>query len=46
LFQLSTLISVLLGHRYFQERNIPRRLFGSMLMIAGAVIIAALGPGR
>ena len=44
LFQLSTLFSVFLGYRYFQERNIPRRLFGSVLMIAGAVIIAAPGP--
>ena len=45
LFQLSTLFSVFLGYRYFQERNIPRRLFGSVLMITGAVIIAALGLG-
>jgi drug/metabolite transporter (DMT)-like permease len=46
LFQMSTLVSVFLGYRYFQERNIPRRLFGSVLMITGAVIIAALGPNR
>jgi len=46
LFQLSTLISVFLGYRYFQERNIPRRLFGSIVMIIGAVLIAALGAGR
>jgi drug/metabolite transporter (DMT)-like permease len=43
LFQLSALISVFLGHRYFQERNIARRLFGSILMIIGAVLIATLG---
>ena len=43
LFQLSTLISVFLGHRYFQEQNIARRLFGSIVMIAGAVLIAMLG---
>jgi drug/metabolite transporter (DMT)-like permease len=46
LFQLSTLISVFLGYRYFQERNIPRRLFGSIVMILGAVLIATLGVGR
>ena len=43
LFQLSTLISVFLGYRYFQEQNIARRLVGSILMIIGAVIIAMLG---
>jgi drug/metabolite transporter (DMT)-like permease len=45
LFQLSTLLSVFFGYRYFHERNIGRRLFGSVLMIVGAVIIAAL-PGQ
>lgn len=43
LFQLSTLISVFLGYRYFQERNIARRLFGSVVMIIGAVLIATVG---
>jgi drug/metabolite transporter (DMT)-like permease len=43
LFQLSTLISVFFGYRYFQERNIARRLFGSVVMIIGAVLIAAFG---
>jgi drug/metabolite transporter (DMT)-like permease len=42
LFQLSTLISVFLGYHYFQEQNIGRRLFGSGVMIAGAVLIALL----
>ncbi|PYR90176.1 MAG: hypothetical protein DMF84_22035 [Acidobacteria bacterium] len=40
LFQLSTLFSVFLGYRYFEERNIAQRLFGSVVMIIGAVIIA------
>jgi drug/metabolite transporter (DMT)-like permease len=40
LFQLSNLISVFLGYRYFSERNIGRRLFGSLIMIAGAIVIA------
>ena len=43
LFQLSALISVFLGHRYFQERNIRRRLAGSAIMIAGAALIVILG---
>jgi drug/metabolite transporter (DMT)-like permease len=46
LFQLSTLVSVFLGYRYFQEQNIARRLFGSIVMIAGALLIAALGVTR
>jgi drug/metabolite transporter (DMT)-like permease len=38
-FQLSIIASVLLGHRYFNERNIRKRLFGSAVMIAGSIII-------
>jgi drug/metabolite transporter (DMT)-like permease len=41
LFQLSTIVSVLLGYRYFQERNIRKRLAGSMVMTAGAMMIVA-----
>ena len=33
LFQLSALIGVYFGHRYFQERNIRRRLLGSLIMV-------------
>jgi drug/metabolite transporter (DMT)-like permease len=43
LFQLSTLISVFFGHRYFNERNVGRRLAGSAVMVVGAVLIVALG---
>jgi drug/metabolite transporter (DMT)-like permease len=43
LFQLSTLITVYLGHRYFQERNIRRRLVGSLIMVTGAMLIVTLG---
>jgi drug/metabolite transporter (DMT)-like permease len=43
LFQLSTLITVYLGHRYFQERNIRRRLLGSLVMVTGAILIVTLG---
>ncbi len=43
LFQMSTLLSVLLGYRYFQERHVARRFFGSVVMVAGAVMIIVFG---
>lgn len=43
LFQLSTLVTVYLGHRYFQERNIRRRLLGPLVMVIGAMLIAIFG---
>jgi drug/metabolite transporter (DMT)-like permease len=46
LFQLSTLVTVYLGHRYFQERNIRRRLLGSLVMVIGAMLIVTLGHAR
>ena len=46
LFQLSTLITVYLGHRYFQERNIRRRLLGALVMVIGAMLIVTLGHSR
>jgi drug/metabolite transporter (DMT)-like permease len=39
LFQLSALISVFLGYRYFQEQHIRRRLLGAAVMVAGAGMI-------
>jgi drug/metabolite transporter (DMT)-like permease len=39
LFQMSAIISVFLGYRYFQERNIRKRLLGSLVMVGGAVLI-------
>jgi drug/metabolite transporter (DMT)-like permease len=45
LFQLSALVSVVLGARYFAERGVGRRLLGSGVMIAGAVLIITLGRG-
>lgn len=39
LFQLSTIISVLLGHRIFQEKEITKKIVGSMVMVAGSVLI-------
>lgn len=43
LFQLSALGSVLLGHHYFREPDIARRLTGAALMVAGAALIVARG---
>ena len=42
LFQLSTIVSVLLGYRIFQEKNIRKKLLGSAIMIIGSVIIILL----
>lgn len=39
LFQLSTIVSVLLGYKLFHERSIAKKLTGSAIMIAGSVII-------
>ena len=46
LFQMSTLISVFLGYQYFQERQIRKRLLGSVVMAAGAVLIVMFGARR
>jgi drug/metabolite transporter (DMT)-like permease len=39
-------ISVFLGFQYFQERHIRKRLFGSVVMAAGAVLIVMFGARR
>ena len=39
LFQLSTILSVFLGAGIFKEKNILRKLAGSVIMIIGAVIL-------
>lgn len=44
LFQLSTLLSVLLGHHFFQERHLRRRLLGAGIMTGGAILVV-LRPG-
>ena len=43
LFQLSAIVSVFLGRRYFAETNIGRRLIGSIVMAAGAALIVLFG---
>lgn len=42
LFQLSTIISVLFGYRFFREQEISKKLIGSAIMIAGSVLIILL----
>jgi drug/metabolite transporter (DMT)-like permease len=42
LFQLSVIVSVLLGHRYFKEKDIRKKLVGSVIMIAGSIIVILL----
>jgi len=39
LFQISTLLSVFFGYRYFAEPHFLRRLLGSAIMVAGAAVI-------
>ena len=43
LFQISALISVMLGYKYFNEKNIRKRLAGSAIMILGAAAIIIYG---
>lgn len=42
LFQLSIIISVLLGHRIFKEKDIRKKLIGSVIMIVGSLFIILL----
>lgn len=39
LFQLSSLVSVILGYKIFNEKNIRQKLIGGTIMIIGSVII-------
>jgi drug/metabolite transporter (DMT)-like permease len=43
LFQMSTLLTVILGHRLFQEAHFWERMLGSLVMVAGAVLIIVGG---
>jgi drug/metabolite transporter (DMT)-like permease len=42
LFQLSVIVSVILGSRFFNERDVAKKLAGSVIMIAGSVMIILL----
>lgn len=39
LFQLSTIINVIFGYKFFKEKHIVRKLIGTIIMIIGATII-------
>jgi len=42
LFQLSSIVSVFFGYRFFRERDIRKKLLGSFIMIIGSVLIIFL----
>ena len=42
LFQLSALVTVFLGYQFFQEKDLKKKLVGSLVMIAGSVVIILL----
>ena len=42
LFQRSTIVSIFLGYRIFKEENITKKLIGSVIMVAGSVMIILL----
>ena len=42
LFQLSIIVSVLLGYRIFKERDIRKKLIGSVIMLIGSIVIIIL----
>ena len=42
LFQLSTIVSVLLGQKVFKEKDIRKKLIGSLIMIVGSILIILL----
>lgn len=39
LFQLSSLVTVLLGYKIFNEKDILNKIFGSIVMIVGSILI-------
>ena len=46
LFQLSSLLSVYLGHRLFGEVGLWRRLLAASIMFVGAALIVLAGFAR
>ncbi|TDH27011.1 EamA family transporter [Segetibacter sp. 3557_3] len=39
LFQLSTIVSVILGYKIFNEQEVYKKLIGAAIMIAGSIVI-------
>ncbi|MFT3739833.1 MAG: EamA family transporter [Breznakibacter sp.] len=42
LFQLSTIVSIFLGYKFFQEKEIGKKILGSIIMVVGSVLIILL----
>jgi drug/metabolite transporter (DMT)-like permease len=42
LFQLSSIVSVVLGYKFFREADMGRKVLGAAIMIAGSVVIILL----
>lgn len=43
LFQLSIIVNVILGYKFFNEKNLTKKLFGSLIILAGSILILLLG---
>ena len=43
IFQLSAIISVVLGYKFFKEKDIGKKLLGSFIMVTGSVLIILYG---
>ena len=43
IFQLSTIVSVVLGYKFFKEKDIGKKLLGSFIMVTGSVLIILYG---
>ena len=39
MFQLSTIVSIVLGYKIFHEESIVKKLVGALIMIVGSVLI-------
>lgn len=39
LFQLSSILSVIFGYKFFNEKDLKKKLIGSIIMVIGAVIL-------
>jgi drug/metabolite transporter (DMT)-like permease len=42
LFQLSVIISILFGYKFFREKEIGKKIAGSIIMIMGSTLIILL----
>lgn len=42
LFQLSIIVSVIFGYKFFQEKEIGKKIIGSIIMVVGSVLIILL----